>query len=95
MLTPEVPTADPPLPPAEMCELVARLVFQGLPAPVSLLLRIGRPRVQVQAEHLDEWVAEFAVVGAWVPTGNNEHYYGRAVGFDLVAVREHVCEPAT
>ena len=88
-------TTDPPLDPAEMCELVGRLIFRGLPVPASVYLGAGyvRPRVQVMASAIDEWVEQTAADGEWEVVGNQEHYHGHADGFDLIAVRDHVCEP--
>jgi len=85
------PPTDPPMAPAEMCEMVGRLIFRGLPVPAMVWLS-GRPHVHVQAADLDEWVEQTAATdGEWHRNGTREHYLGHAGGFDLIAVRDHVC----
>ena len=90
-------TTDQPMDPAEMCEMVGRLIFRGLPVPACIQLSAGygRPTVQVMADALADWIVAVDVVsGEWTPAGRNDHYRGHADGFDLIAVRDHVCEPA-
>lgn len=87
------PPTDPPMAPAEMCEMVGRLIFRGLPVPESVFLFAGgcRPWLQLQSADLEEWAEQVAAVGEWTTHGNKEHYRGHAGGFDLIAVRDHVC----
>ena len=93
MLHPELPTLeDPPLDPADMCETVARLIFHGLPRPISVHLA-GRPRVLVLPDVLDEWVAAtYATPGTWQLGADvaYEHYRAQASGFDIVTNRPYV-----
>jgi hypothetical protein len=81
------------LAPADLCDLIARLVREGYPDPIGVSFSAND--VQVDPADVAAWQAVCVEAGEWSPVGGGDVYRACSLGFSVTAWREHDCAVAS